>query len=70
MYIYLMNVLFICHMLWAHDASNILEYKRSLKLLTINRRTDRENKVYLEETKGLLCAKKFSEDGCQHVVQK
>ena len=29
-------------MLWARDVSNILEYKPSLKLLTINRRTGRE----------------------------
>ena len=42
MYIYLMNGLFICYMLWARDVSKILEYKPSLKLLTINRRTGRE----------------------------
>ena len=29
MYIYLMNGLFICYMLWACDVSNILEYKPS-----------------------------------------
>ena len=29
MYIYLMNGLFICYMLWARDVSNILEYKPS-----------------------------------------
>ena len=27
----MMNVLFICHMLWARDVSNILGYKPSLK---------------------------------------
>ena len=39
MYIYLMNGLFICHMLRVRYVSNMLEYKPSLKLLTINRRT-------------------------------
>ena len=46
MYIYLMNCLFIYYMLWSRDVSNILEYKPSLKLLTINRRTAAENNVY------------------------
>ena len=49
MYIYMMNVLFICYMLRARDVSNILEYKPSLKLLTINRGTAKNN-VYLERS--------------------
>ena len=61
----MMYVLFICHMLWARDVSNILEYKPSLKStggLT-------ENNVHREESianyKGFKCgglpsAKKFS----------
>ena len=31
MYFYIMNSLYICHMLWARDTSNIVEYKPSLK---------------------------------------
>ena len=37
MYVYLINCLFIYYMLWSRDVSNILEYKPSLKLLTINK---------------------------------
>ena len=51
MYIYLMNGMFICYMLWAHDVSNILEYKPSLKLMTINRYSWKE----VLPTKGLEC---------------
>ena len=39
-YNYMMNVFFICHMLWIRDVLNILEYKLIQQLLTINRRTE------------------------------
>ena len=45
-------------MLWAHDVSNILEYKPSLKLLTIIRRTGLEYCIAGKkhcQLKGLEC---------------
>ena len=67
----MMNVLFICHMLWARDVSNIEEYKPSIVTGGLN-----ENNVYPEESIAnykefkcgrLLSAKKFNEVGCQSV---
>ena len=63
MYTYLMNGLFICHMLRARDVLNTWEYKPSLKLLTINKRA--KNNVYPGgsianlECGGFPCARKF-----------
>ena len=76
MYIYLMNGLFICHMLRAHDVSNTLEYKPSL--VTDHQQEDRPRIMYaLKEvlpTKRLECgafpcSRKF-EVGCLEVKIK
>ena len=77
-YIYLMNGLLIFHMLRACDVSNTLEYKPSLKLLTIREQDGRPRIMYTRKevlsTKRLECgsfpcARKF-EVGCLNVKIK
>ena len=70
---------FITYMLWSRDVSNILEYKPSLKLLTINRR-DRPRIMYIAGKKycqlrdsnveGFRVLGNRIEVGCQYAVGK